>query len=109
MTTEATEEDLTCDYCGQAVVDTLGIETWREPFGPNPDFAADVHDLRFCGEEHAGRYFLEGKLPPPTFEVRALPRTIGDRLFDGFVMVLFLTAAAFICVGIWTLVHWIWR
>jgi hypothetical protein len=108
---DAQQDQAQCDDCGApATAGWLGIMTWRDDGGAYKDNRIDTRDLGFCSEEHAGRYFLEGRLPAPDFSERErLPRTWRDRLLDASVLGLFVFTAALVVLGAWTLVNWIRR
>lgn len=110
MAEQLPDTELRRTYCGTPAGDGwLGIEVWREDGGGAKDLRVDVENIGFCTEDHAGRYFLDGRLPPPDFsEPETLPRTWRDRLFDSGVLTLFVLAAAFVVLGVWKLVDWIW-
>ncbi len=103
------ETELRCAYCGTPARDGwLGIEIWREDGGSCKDLRIDVQDLGFCTEEHSGRYFLDGRLPPTDFsEPETLPRTWRDRLFDASLPLILLPALLLILLGSLTLARWI--
>jgi hypothetical protein len=101
--------ELRCHFCGAPAAEGwLGIQTWRDNGGTYKDLRVDVEDLGFCGQEHAGRYFLDGRLPAPDFsEPPTLPRTWRDRLFDVSLPMILLPAVILILIGGWTIAQWL--
>lgn len=95
-----------CEVCdrryepGQPSADWLDVTVERDDHYANPDF---------CSQEHAAQWFAQPSLElEPSTPFTPMQRTTRDRLVDIALALPFIAIAAFLGIGLWTVIHWIW-
>lgn len=103
------EETQVCDYCGAPLPDdALWIEVQRVDV--SADRPADYQGIAFCGQEHAGAFFTERRLPPAEFGewISSPAFTWWERVGCAAAIVWAIAQFIVATVGVITIRRWIW-